>query len=158
MIKQMVIQTIGIAIISVSVAFGVNALRPNGLSWLAAPQNTASRTEGPASEISLGEAVHRFQQGDPLFVDARPPSAYQIGHIQGAKNLPNHGFEDHIHTFLEEVPPKRPLIAYCDGEHCDLGRQLAEKLAELGYQQVFYLQNGLSRWKAQGQPVAGGSG
>lgn len=158
MIKQMVIQTIGIAILSVSVAFAVNALRPDRLAWIAAPEKSASQPEGPVAEIPLREAVRRFQQGNPLFVDARSPSQYQAGHIQGAKNLPDHGFADHINGFLEEVPPQRPLITYCDGEHCDLGRRLAEKLAELGYQEVFYLQNGLSRWKDQGQPVAEESG
>jgi rhodanese-related sulfurtransferase len=98
-------------------------------------------------EISIDDAYKIFMQGRSLLVDARSESDFKQGHIEGAVNLYEKEFDEWIDDFLSRTDPETKIIIYCDGSHCSLGRKLAEKLFYVGYNNVYYLSNGLTRWK-----------
>jgi rhodanese-related sulfurtransferase len=45
------------------------------------------------------------------------------------------------------------IITYCDGPNCHLAPELAEFLFFNGFDHVFYLENGWTRWRDHGYPV-----
>ena len=45
------------------------------------------------------------------------------------------------------------IIAYCDGEHCDLSHELALFLKEMGFENARVLVNGWTVWQQAGLRV-----
>jgi 3-mercaptopyruvate sulfurtransferase SseA len=107
--------------------------------------------------ISFEEAHAAFLSRQALFIDARCPDLYQEGHIQGALNLP---WDDNIKKTLDEATEQLSehsiMIAYCDGEDCGLGRELALELFFRNNSKVRILENGWSRWRQHSLPVVKG--
>ncbi|OQX28416.1 MAG: hypothetical protein BWK80_00310 [Desulfobacteraceae bacterium IS3] len=157
MVKQISSETLMIIIVSLSIALAVNTLRPGGIAVFGTVQKTAAEAEHAGfKEISVEAGIEKFKSGTVLFVDARSPEDFAAEHIQGAVNLPEQEFDARIDKFIAEIPPEKEIIAYCDGEHCALGKDLAEKLSLVGFEKVFYITNGFSRWKENSQPVESG--
>jgi len=103
--------------------------------------------------IPLEEAKDKFLTGSAVFLDARTPELYQEGHIQGAFNLPLAEFDQLIDKVLMDLREEALIVTYCDGEDCDLSAELAQKLKEIGYENVRVLHNGWSVWKSHQLPV-----
>ena len=76
------------------------------------------------------------------------------GHIQGALSLPVDTFGLDIDALKPELAKAGTIITYCDGELCELGHELANILSQEGFPKVYYLKNGLSRWKNEKLPIA----
>lgn len=87
-----------------------------------------------------------------LVIDARPPAAYQAGHICGAINLPHRTIDA---SSTAQLDRQRVYITYCDGIGCNGSTKAALKLAELGFQ-VKELIGGLDFWRRDGHPMAWG--
>jgi rhodanese-related sulfurtransferase len=87
-----------------------------------------------------------------LFVDARHACDYNVGHIEGAVNLPLHEF-DKAHANLAAVPKDRMLVLYCDGVECNSSVELAKALHESGYVNVRIFYGGGNEWLAHKQPT-----
>ncbi len=120
----------------------------------------ARLTEGPesVSEISLEEARKAFLSSRVVFLDARSLEAYREGHIRGAYSLPWESVEQLADEVLAHIPREATIVAYCDGESCDLSMNLATELYFRGYENVRVLVNGWTRWKRTGLPVSHGDG
>ncbi len=153
-IKKTLYEVLIILAVSMTVSLTVNAVRPDGISFSGKSSNSShqAQAEGPV-EISLDEAVQRFKAGKTLFIDSRSADDYAAGHIQGAVNLPDHEFDAFIDEFLSKTVPETEIITYCDGIHCSLCEDLAEKLFMAGFEHIFYIKNGLTLWREGGQPV-----
>lgn len=135
----------------------VNGLRPDGLPLFPreAPRSIAVDPQNPR-QIPIEEAIARFKQGDALFADARSPADYAAGHIAGAVNLPAQTPDAWMPRVFAEVPPDRTVITYCSGSRCILSEKLAEILAEAGFENVFHLEDGWTRWTERGLPTEKG--
>jgi rhodanese-related sulfurtransferase len=151
-------QALILLLVSVVLSLAVNAIRADGIPLFATIEKNevkpvSSQSQEGVGEISLDEAVSRYEKGEAVFVDARMPEDYRKGHIKGAKNLPDMDFDSYIDEFYENTDFDSIIITYCDGEHCRLGKMLAEKLDMAGFENVYYLKNGYTRWKNKSQPV-----
>ena len=109
--------------------------------------NVLPQHDDSVSEISIENAYKIFKKGETLFIDARSESDFKKRHINGAINLYEKEFDEFIDDFLSLRDPETQIITYCDGIHCSLGKELAEKLFSVGYNNVYYLENGLTRWE-----------
>ena len=147
-----------VIMLSVGLCVVVTALRPQGLGLFGhSPERSASSDETSASSaISMTEAAQRFTDGSALFADARFIEDYAAGHIKGARSMPLNQFDEWIAEFLATTAQETRIITYCDGADCYLARELAERLAMLGYESVYFLENGWGQWQAQGLPLAKG--
>ncbi len=103
--------------------------------------------------VSLDEAKALHQTQGAVFLDARPADEYHNGHIQGAKSLPWSEAEQTFMDVVGDLPDDTRFITYCDGDTCDLSKDLALFLESLGYTRVHVLVNGWSVWKNAGLPV-----
>ncbi|MEB3204494.1 MAG: c-type cytochrome [Candidatus Sericytochromatia bacterium] len=83
-----------------------------------------------------------------LFVDARPPSDFQAGHIRGAVNLPFYEAPERA----GEIPKGTWVLTYCGCPHAESG-EVAEVLRGRGHDRVAVLDEGWGPWKTRGYPV-----
>jgi rhodanese-related sulfurtransferase len=146
-----------IAILAIASVLGVlfNHYRPGGLE-LIAPKNPAPETIEASNgirEISVQAAAAKFDSGNVVFADARSPEEFDLGHIRGALNLPPAEMDAWAEKLLSEIAPEVEVVTYCDGERCPLARELAGKLSLLGFERVYYLEDGWRKWRSRGLPV-----
>ncbi len=159
MVKQISSEVIIIVFTAIVLSLVVNSFRPDGIrifrshNYIKQPDNTVSpEDKNGVKEITVQDAVQCFHDGNVLFADARSPEDYAAGHIKGALNLPVHEFDNWIDDFISKREHSVKIITYCDGVHCELGKELSENLYLAGFENVFYLVNGWSRWIENGQP------
>lgn len=77
---------------------------------------------------------------DIWIIDVRPESAYNKGHIPGAKSYPSSIIVDK----LSEIPKEKNLIFYC--ETGGRAQAVIKKLEEKGYSRMMNF-GGYTRWK-----------
>ena len=166
MIKQAVREAIIILITATVLALVVYAFRPDKIGQPAPSPPTA--TASPATPhddrgmaepempepISLERARQLFDDAAALFADARHPVDYAAGHISGARNLFVDDQEQWLPDLLATTDSARVIVTYCDGERCHLAPELAELLYFNGFEKVYYLKNGWTRWREAGLPIA----
>jgi len=144
-----------ILLISAGIAFGFNQIRANALP-LFCPWSQAVAQTGfseNVSIISLDEAAALFHADGAIFIDARPKSFYDEGHIRGALCLPWQEAEEKCFEVIEKISPEKPIITYCDGATCDLCDKLAVFLCDMGFENVSALANGWTTWNQYNLPV-----
>jgi rhodanese-related sulfurtransferase len=151
----------GGAFLLVAVVLGltVNQLRPGKLALVAdwSPRAQLTLASDDSLAISLDEAEAMFLAQFAVFLDARSREQYSEGHIKGAYSLPWEEFERSTGEVPAGIPPETTVITYCDGESCNLSKELAFALLERGYVNIRVLVNGWSLWKDRKLPVEPGN-
>jgi rhodanese-related sulfurtransferase/predicted transcriptional regulator len=102
--------------------------------------------------IPAAELLERAKEGLVTVLDVRPPEEYAAGHVPGAINVPL----DKLEEFLERLPKKREVVAYCRGPYCLMSLEAVLQLHRRGWR-ARRLENGFPEWKAAGLPTATGS-
>jgi rhodanese-related sulfurtransferase len=138
-----------IFVIAVSLGLCINQFRDNRLPLFADRSTEASLAvpSGERLDISLIEAKKLFFRKAAVFIDARPKEDFEKGHIKGAKSLPWHDVDQKFMSVTENLSLDTPIIAYCDGEACELSRHLAIFLIDAGFRHVRVLRNGWTEWR-----------
>ena len=114
---------------------------------------TAQRADIPTpSMISLDEARSSFESGLAVFVDARHDIDFNLGHIQGALNVPLSDY-DVKKSVLRGIPKDHLIIAYCDGSECNSSIELSVKLMKDGYKSVRIFFGGWREWVDAKLPI-----
>lgn len=152
-------QAAAIFILAAVAGILTNQLRPNSLKLIGASPEGSKEAEGEmdgVSYVTIEEADALFTSQLATFVDARPQSAYEQGHIKGACNLPFKEFESKFKEVFSNVGPDAMVICYCDGGSCTLSGHLALELLGKGYGNVRVLKDGWKLWQERSLPVAKG--
>jgi rhodanese-related sulfurtransferase len=103
--------------------------------------------------LSLAQAYELFQQGQALFIDARPPQEYQELHVAGAVNLPVEQVQGPRAQEVAGADKGRRLVVYCGQVSCDAALTVAEKLQSLGFNRVAVFLGGFRAWDEAGYPA-----
>jgi rhodanese-related sulfurtransferase len=101
--------------------------------------------------ISHRELLQRLQDPWLVLVDVLPEDSYAEAHIPGAINLPFPQIRKSGRNILRDL--NREIVVYCAGPASTLSTQAIEVLKELGYSNVWRLDEGLSGWKENGGTV-----
>lgn len=81
------------------------------------------------------------------FIDPRSTSDWNAGRIPGALHMEMGKPVYNSDTALEFLGSYgAPVVAYCNAEACHRAAQLAEKLVEWGFTQVYYFRLGYPAW------------
>lgn len=112
----------------------------------------ASRPGEQSSIIHVDEAKELYESGRALFIDARHPFEFALGHIRDAVNIPLGEFEKRQGQ-IDSLPRDKVLVTYCDGVQCNSSIGLAVRLREAGFQSVRIFFAGWNEWQARGLPV-----
>ncbi|HDP89456.1 MAG TPA: sulfurtransferase [Thioalkalivibrio sp.] len=114
------------------------------------PRLVARLRRGPTLDIAALRA--RLDAGDDLLVlDVRTPEEFtgELGHIQGARNLPL----DAVATSSSELADwqERPVLLVCRTDR--RSAKAAQILARKGFADVHVVAGGMEAWNAAGLPV-----
>lgn len=112
-----------------------------------------------AVEIAPAD-VERLYRKQMLFLDARRSSVYADGHIAGARSFPvwEADIDDRVKKLFEEgLDQRAPVVAYCSGGNCEDSHMLADKLYQVGFDNVLIYKDGFPDWQKRGLPVAKGA-
>jgi rhodanese-related sulfurtransferase len=149
-----VVRIIIIAGLSAGLGLTFNASRQDSLPLIHVRDNS-TQLSPQSGEISLQDASRLFSSGQAVFLDARPAEDFAEGHIEGALSLPIFSFTQDFDALKSQMEG-RTVITYCDGEACELSRDLADQLKAHGLKDVLVLKNGWTLWKDSGLPTATG--
>lgn len=153
--KRSVLQAIGIIIISGMLGIAVNVFRADGIPVVERWQEKVlnEQVTGGLPVISVKQAKKAYESGEALFVDARDPDFYKLGHIPGAVSLPVRNFDLVFPNIRERLLAAPRIITYCDTANCETSVELSEKLLFAGLARVEIFTGGIQQWKAERQPV-----
>jgi rhodanese-related sulfurtransferase len=140
-------EAVWIIVLSLALACGAYFLRPGAMPREGEPADLLARA------IVFEEAIDHFQNGTAIFADARPLEAFEAGHIKGALHLNPDEFDQWSVQVFSYASAESTLITYCEDSRCLLSLELAEKLTWLGFENVYYLKDGLGGWKERGLPT-----
>jgi rhodanese-related sulfurtransferase len=140
-------RALAIVFTGAALGLGANAVSPRRIPFLTSPPEPPKVQD----TVALHDAEDLWKNGTGFFLDARSSADYAAGHIAGAFNLPVEDFDDHFPQIAPMLTPDAPIVAYCDGQECDLSRRLMVRLRELGYHNVRHLVNGWTAWHSAGQ-------
>ncbi|MDE2343240.1 MAG: rhodanese-like domain-containing protein [Betaproteobacteria bacterium] len=105
-----------------------------------------------AKKISADELAELIDNA-PNFVliDTLPSTAYDDGHLPGAINI----VSDEILTRASrEIPDRgKMIVVYCASAACQRAGLAAERLASLGYTNVFHYVEGKRGWIDSGREL-----
>ncbi len=101
-------------------------------------------------EVTIEEAQDHFNEA--IVIDARSEENFQSGHIPGAINIPVKNFDSYIDKIFE-LPQNKLIIIYCEGIHCNLSHQLAEKLQTFGFKNLWIMYEGIEGWLKRNLPM-----
>lgn len=153
--KRSLLQAIGIIIISGMLGIAVNVFRADGIPVVERWQEKVlnEQVTGGLPVISVKQAKKAYESGEALFVDARDPDFYKLGHIPGAVSLPVRNFDLVFPNIRERLLAAPRIITYCDTANCETSVELSEKLLFAGLARVEIFTGGIQQWKAERQPV-----
>lgn len=127
------------------------ALRGIGERHLAEARRTIKQyfDERDALEpVGPEELTRGLKKGAILLLDVRPEREFELGHLQGALNVP---LKDLIGR-LKGLPRDKRIVAYCRGPWCVLAFEAVALLRKRGYD-VRRLDGGFPEFAAAGVPA-----
>jgi rhodanese-related sulfurtransferase len=147
-----------IVLIAAAVALISNHFRSSPLPLVGdwSPEARLTSPSGRQMAITLDEAKVLHQSRGAVFLDARPLEEFIKEHIQGAISLPWHEAEQRVMDVTVDIANDALIITYCDGDTCDLSKELALLLENLDFSNVRVLINGWTVWQNTGLPVEAG--
>ena len=134
----------------------------SGNAWSSRATTTADgiRVEGP-TKISVEKAKELHESGVPfidtsrMYVQGRIPRAHNLIWWRGSSILGPREFNE---IRLKEIADKsQGMVVYASGGNGQFDAAQASAYAfEYGFQNVYYFEDGLEKWKAAGYPVETG--
>ncbi len=105
-----------------------------------------------ATTVDPAAAKRLFDNG-VTFVDVRPETTWENGHIPEAVNL---DFKTMLTeaSLAEVVAKDQRVVFYCMGPRCLLSSKACAKAVGWGFERVYYLREGYPGWKAAGYQAA----
>lgn len=118
-----------------------------------APEPVAPPEKGRLTTIGIEQVFALKMEGKALLIDVRRPLFYNLGHIEGALNLPLTDFEARYPELKPQLDAAaeagRVIITYCQSETCPDSTTTAEALVVRGHDVSIY-RGGLDEWRAAG--------
>ncbi len=150
-LKRAFFELVALGLVALVVGFTYNGLSPRGIAISSTYPKLRGEREIEPPQIDLTTAFSYFTEG-ALFLDAREPDEFYLGHIYGAKNLPYEELDQYV-SLLDSIPKDTLIVTYCDGEGCELSIHLARELIKRGYKNVYAFYAGWRKWETANYPV-----
>jgi rhodanese-related sulfurtransferase len=100
-------------------------------------------------QISLEEARTAHESGKVLLIDIRERREHLTGVAQGAVLLPMSELPEKQSLIPKD--PEQPVMLICNTQN--RSKATLEKLKQQGYQNIRYVEGGMSQWAAKGWPM-----
>ena len=131
-------------------AVTANAVSPRGLSWKEPLGHglLVDVMNAGLTPVDLKDIASLLADPSILFVDARRPEEFAIGHLPRAVNLP----PDRVNG-TREWNKERPIVVYCANEFCEASLGVAAELKRNGHRRVAVFIPGYEAWWNAGGAV-----
>jgi len=103
--------------------------------------------------VNLAQAYALFQQGQGLFIDARPADEFNELHVPKSLNIPPDLVSAGVAEKVAGLAKDKEIVVYCGQVSCDLALKVAEKLQALGFTRVTAYIGGFRAWDEAGYPA-----
>ena len=103
--------------------------------------------------VNLAQAYALFQQGQALFIDARPAEEFNELHVPKSLNITPDRVETGVPEKVAGLAKDQEIVVYCGQVSCDLALKVAEKLQALGFTRVTAYIGGFRAWDEAGYPA-----
>jgi rhodanese-related sulfurtransferase len=118
-------------------------------------QATLGETGQKTGEASTEDVRRILADGSAILLDSRKRAEYVAGHIAGAQNVapPAEAPPSAYVAAIERLAggdKGKALVLYCNGQHCQASRTLANQLVDAGFTNVRRYQLGIPMWRALG--------
>lgn len=110
---------------------------------------TACSSGNEADKVSLQQARAEHEAGRVLLIDIRETREHQTGVAQGAVLLPMSQLSQK--QTLIPKNPDQPVLLICNTQN--RSKASLEKLKAQGYQNIRYVEGGMSEWASKGWPM-----
>ena len=109
---RLIISFLAIAVMALGVLTACNSAE-----WKKAQTSPASRTSAPAPpvmadgarRVTVAELKDLLAKNEAIVVDVRNQSSFDIGHIRGARLIP----EAEVINHADELPRNKLIVTYC---------------------------------------------
>jgi rhodanese-related sulfurtransferase len=162
---EVVIELLMIMVFTAIVGFYFNHVNPSGVSLIYEKkalrmvdnldEHVAGTGKSEPVAIKIEQAEDLYFNRNVLFLDARLPVDYKLGHVKGAKNLPVEHFGNYL-AQVESLNIKVPYVTYCSGTDCNLAEELGDSLSSMGFEKIYIFYGGWNDWKAKNYPTEEG--
>lgn len=139
-----------LVIIGLGLALGAifNLINPGGINPV--PPFWLHKSPPP---IDVQWAKLKYENGEALFVDARPDTLFKKRHIKGAVNLPLDLFDFVYLMKFSHLDPQKELIVYGRNVSRHYDQEVALQLTARGHAKVKVFSEGLPSWENRGFPT-----
>jgi len=110
---------------------------------------SACSSGNEADKVSLQQARAEHEAGRVLLIDIRETREHQTGVAQGAVLLPRSQLSQK--QTLIPKNPDQPVLLICNTQN--RSKASLEKLKAQGYQNIRYVEGGMSEWASKGWPM-----
>lgn len=110
---------------------------------------SACTSGNEADKVSLQQARAEHEAGRVLLIDIRETREHQTGVAQGAVLLPMSQLPQK--QSLIPKNPDQPVLLICNTQN--RSKASLEKLKAQGYQNIRYVEGGMSEWASKGWPM-----
>lgn len=93
--------------------------------------------------ISVAQTRDMLARDDVVIADIRDPNSYTSGHIPGSEHLSN----SNIGQFMQDKEFEQPIIIVC--YHGVSSQGAANYLVEQGFEEVYSMDGGFTKWAAE---------
>jgi rhodanese-related sulfurtransferase len=102
----------------------------------------------PPAKVPFGvEADDIEKLSRPIgWIDARPTESFNAGHIPSALNLNQTNWDEALPKVFETFQPGNTIVVYCSPD-CSESEEIASRIRNLGFNQVFVLEGGFEAWQ-----------
>ena len=110
---------------------------------------TACTSASDVDKVSLEQARADHEAGNVTLIDIRESSEHRTGVAQGAVLLPM----SELASKLNLIPqtPDKPVLLICNTQN--RSKATLTELKKRGYQNIRYVEGGMSQWAAKGWPL-----
>jgi len=147
--RKILLEVFIIVFLSLAIGILFNQTRTTPLNIIVKVKDKKVSTVKKYDEkiITADELSYYLTQSEAVIFDARDADLYEIGHIPFAISLPIRQFEIKFKKVKGVLGRLKTIIVYCTGVNCHDSTELAKKLNELGYLDVFVYKGGITEWK-----------
>ena len=113
--------------------------------------NSVTAAKGEAYQKLPPEAFEqkRSELSDEQLIDVRTPAEYEAGHLSSSTLIDFTG--EHFDQEVLTLDKSKPVMVYC--QKGGRSSAAADRLQSLGFEEIYELDGGLTRWTNRGRPL-----
>ncbi len=146
--KKPVFEVILILVIALFSSLIFNKLSGNNIPILKKYETEKSNHKSYNIEtIDIEILKYYLAKKGSIILDARSPEDFAEKHIPGANSFSVGNFDSLFRERGELLRLGEVIIVYCSGPSCEDSRNLAEKLRDRGFENIFVFKGGMEEWE-----------